>query len=87
MTSKYRNIKESNQNINIQYERTAILNKYRTKLIQIRAKIIQLNAKAQELLISMQKELSDVNRDNQKQIANNLKNSTIPTTRQLSKRY
>ena len=86
MNYKYRNLKESNLNINMTYERNIILNKYKTKLTQIRAKIIQLQAKANELLIDLQKELSDLNRENQKQISQNLKHSSIPTTSQLMRR-
>lgn len=86
MKNKYKLYKESNLNVNYQYERNVILNKYRVKLIQIQAKIMQLVAKSKELSIQMQEELSNLNRDFQKSVNQNIKHSTIPTTTQLMRR-
>ena len=86
MKVKYKPLKESNVNLNYQYERNIILNKYKTKQIQLRAKIMQLIAKSRELTIQMQEELSDLQRELQSSISQNLKHSTIPTTSTLLKR-
>ena len=86
MKVKYKPLKESNVNLNYQYERNIILNKYKTKQIQLRAKIMQLIAKSRELTIQMQEELSDLQREFQSSISQNLKHSTIPTTSTLLKR-
>lgn len=86
MKVKYKPLKESNVNLNYQYERNIILNKYKTKQIQLRAKIMQLIAKSRELSIQMQEELSNLNRDFQKSVNQNIKHSTIPTTAQLMRR-
>lgn len=86
MKNKYKLYLESNLNVNYQYERNVILNKYRVKLIQIQAKIMQLVAKSKELSIQMQEELSNLNRDFQKSVNQNIKHSTIPTTTQLMRR-